>query len=893
MRAAAIVGLACTGGGCGDDIPTQTAETSDTAGSTGPSATTSNPPATTVVADDTAAGPDMGSPPVVECTVDPIAESGAWPGPQADGSTLLVNGRRTHSYGDQILVTGHGFDVVLHPTLDVAYVTTAGRNERYLYVLDRNTHAVLQEIERGEAYYGMALSPDGGRLYASNGVPGGVAVFDIAADGMVTATDEITIADWTAGMALSPDGSTLWVATFDAARVTEVDTATLTVTRTIPLGLEPFDVLFLPGRNELWASALGGEGVAVYDLTADALATTIALPAPSMMVAAEDESAVYVSVTGADQIARVNTDTRAVEAAVDVAEPDFVDGRGVPLPNSNVSALLLDAASDRLYAARGSDAAVGVFEASTLTALGSIPTGWYPAGLAVSADGEQLVVTSMRANGTRSHVMGEDDDDGQYRGGVSFIDLPDVDLADATNDVVANFRRPLELAVEPDCGPDFPLPVDYGGSPVIEHVVLIVNENQTFDALFGESAETLGVEADPAFLKWEAAVLPNKLALAQRYVVADHFFTDSEESDSGHVFLTATHWNEYVERIKDDRDEYGVLGFYVLAAESIPSPGNFFSWLVDHGKTIRIYGEIVGTAAESTKGPVLQFSDVAYPGGTFVNYAVEDEVKAQYVAERVGAGELANFTFISLPNDHGVGVTPGQPTPPSMTADTDYGVGIIVDAISHSPFWESTVIIVLQDDPQGSDDHIDRNRSPLQVIGPWARRGYASHAHYSFSSVFATIERLLGVPPIGRPDASAAPMWDMFTNVPDLSPYDALERQYPKELANQGDPGVAASQCMDFRGPDRNPGLGVVVEHYLAFRRGEVDAATAQARMTAALAEPEARREAREEREEELSAHAAAVTDYQRIRAGHPELDLPPLTEPPAWLGPAPRCDAR
>lgn len=874
---------------CGDDLPSA-ATTTTTAATQGDGTSPSTTAADPTAADSTGPAPDMGGPPTA-CTVDPSPDAMVWPGPQDDGSVVLVNGRRTSNYGASRLLQGHGFDVALHPTAPVAYVTTAGRDERRLYVVDRNTQQIVQDIDRGHAYYGMLIAPDGSRLYASNGVPGGVDVLDVAADGTVTPAGELPVAGWTAGMAGSPDGATLWVASFDANRITEVDTTTLTVTRLLQPGLGTWDVLHVPSRGELWASAFGEGSVRVIDLAAGSLVATIDLPTrPSMMVLSEDESRVYVAVTGADAVAAVDVATRTVAATMPVAESDFVDARGEPLPNSNPSALWLDDAADRLYVARGSDSAVGVLQASTLAPLGSIPTGWYPAALAGSPDGSQLVVAELRANGSRSRVQGEPEDEGVYRGGVSFIDLPRVDLADTTNEVVSNFRRPLEVMPAPACGPGFPLPEGYEGSPVIEHVVLIVNENQTFDALFGASGEALGVEADPRLLRWEAAVTVNKRALAERFVIADHFFTDAEESDSGHVFLTATHWTEYVERIKDDRDEYDVLGTYPISAQSIPSRGNFFSWLLDNGKSIRIYGEIVGILQDSTQGPVSQFVDPGFPGGTIINYEVADVLKAEHVASEIEAGVLADFTYLLLPNDHGVGIQPGLPTPPSMTADNDAAVGIVIDALSHSPFWESTVVFVLQDDPQGSDDHIDEGRSPLLVISPWVRTGYASHAHYSFSSVFATIERLLGVPPLGRPDASAAPMYDMFTDVPNLAPFDALPREYPEEVARVGDPGVAASRCMDFRGPDRNPGLGEVVKHYLAFRRGELTAAQAEARITAALADPAAREEAEEEREEELYAYDEAMRQYEALRRRYPDRALPPLPAASQRLAPARGC---
>jgi len=885
-----LLALACNDDGTQAPSGATSTETSATSDASEASAT-SDASETSATSETTGLEPDMGPPPV-GCTVDPVDAATIWPGLQDDGAYVLVNGRRTDSYGETVLLDGLGVDVALHPTAEVAYVTTASRYERWLYVIDRNSQAIVQAIDREDAYYGMLISPDGSRLYASNGVPGGIEYFDINVDGTVASIGEVAVNGWTAGMAQDADGSTLWVASFDADRITEIDTATMTITGTFTTGVEPWDLLYLDSRDELWATDFAEEKLVVYDFASESVVDTVALPtSPGMLEANADESRVFVAVTGADTIVALDSETREILATAPVAEDDFVDALDNPLPNSNVSDLVYDGDSDRLYAARGSDAAIGVFEASSLTPLGSIPTSWYPTGVSLSPDGGQLVVSELRANGTRSNLSGEPDDYGEYLGGASFITLDSFDLADATTDVVSNFRRPLELAASPEaCGDDFPLPLDYAGSPVIEHVVLIVNENQTFDALFGLSGDALGVEADPDFIKWDLPITVNKRALAARFVIGDHFFTDAEESDSGHTFLTATHWTEYVERIQKDRDKYDVLGFYPTSQPAIPDRGNFFSWLLDNGKSIQIYGEVVGIIQDSSQGPVAQFSDPTYPGGMVVNYAVKDELKAAYVAAEIEAGELADFTFLSLPNDHGNGVKPGVPTPPSMTADTDYAVGIVVDAISHSPYWDKTVIFVMQDDPQGSDDHIDEGRSPLLVISPWVRPGYVSHAHYSFSSVFATIERLLGVPPLGRPDASAAPMWDMFTNVPKLEPYDAIPREYPEEFGDAGDPGVAASRCMDFRGPDRNPGLEYVVDHYLAWRRGELTAAEAEARIAADLANPERLAEAEEEREEELDAHSRALASYRALRERQPQYALPTLVEAPAALGPAADC---
>ena len=140
--------------------------------------------------------------------------------------------------------------------------------------------------------------------------------------------------------------------------------------------------------------------------------------------------------------------------------------------------------------------------------------------------------------------------------------------------------------------------------------------------------------------------------------------------------------------------------------------------------SIRIYGEIVGMFAtpQVAQGIPFDYSDGNYPGGPFINYAVTDEAKARYVVERIEAGDVAQFTYIALPNDHTVGTRAGQPTPESMVADNDYAVGLLVEGLARSDLWEKSVVFILQDDPQGCEDHVDVHRSPLVVASPGQTR---------------------------------------------------------------------------------------------------------------------------------------------------------------------------
>lgn len=869
----AAVCVGCGGTPAGD---TDAGGTTTAAGTT--AATTAPTGEPTVTGDPGSTGDTGGTGEPVACVVDPPADATRLPGPQEDGALIGFTGRIATPHGPSTLVDGFPIELAVHPTLDVVYVVSAARSVRQIEVLDRTTHASLQVLGREGGFRGLALRPDGARLYASRGEPGGVDVYDIGGDGTLTAAAPIASNNWTSGIAQSADGSTLWVGSFDSKSVLEIDAATLTIVRTLPTGVESYDVAWIPGRDELYVSEFSGEKVVVVDLVKGEVAATLTLPtSPAGMAVRPDGARVFVAVSGADRVAAIDTATRTVALEVPIAEPEFTDGQGVPLPNSNVGALHYDADTGRLYAPRGADNAVSVFDGDTLELLGSIPTALYPTDVAVAPDGGALIVADGRGSGG----AGPGGDAKKHRrGSVTFVDLGALDLATSTDEAVQNYRRPLDM-LPFTCGDDHPLAP--GKPSPIEHVVLIVKENKTYDCLFGE----LDIDAnrDPSLQIFPSTTTPNQRALAVEYNIADNFYGDAAESDSGHTALVNAHLTEWVERMWQDRDTYDVWGTYPVLEVSKPDRGSFFTWLVDHDLDLKIYGEVVGSAAVSTKGPILQFVDAGYPGGSIVNFTVKDETKAGYVAKRIASGGLADFTYISLPNDHGVGVSPGKPTPESMVADNDYGVGILVDAVAHSPQWDKTAVFLVQDDPQGCSDHVEAHRGFITVISPWARRGYVSHAHYSFAHLFATIERLLGVPPLGRPDAAAAPMYDLFTSVPDPTPYELRAREYPEEVASTAMPGVAATRCMDFRSADRNPDLDIVYEEYFAWRRGLVDRARADANIAARTAARRALGDDDDDDDDELLAFDAAWAAHVSALAARGEV-APSL---PA-LGPAAGC---
>src|SRR5260221_13556289 len=94
-------------------------------------------------------------------------------------------------------------------------------------------------------------------------------------------------------------------------------------------------------------------------------------------------------------------------------------------------------------------------------------------------------------------------------------------------------------------------------------------------------------------------------------------------------------------------------------------------------------------------------------------------------------------------------------------ADTEYSLGLVVERIARGKAASSTLIFVIEDDPQNGADHMDAHRSPAFVVGPYVRHGLVS-TRYTTLNVLRTIEALLDLKPLGLNDALASPMADLF-----------------------------------------------------------------------------------------------------------------------------------
>jgi hypothetical protein len=181
----------------------------------------------------------------------------------------------------------------------------------------------------------------------------------------------------------------------------------------------------------------------------------------------------------------------------------------------------------------------------------------------------------------------------------------------------------------------------------------------------------------------------------------------------------------------------------------------------------------------------------------------------QFVKARGSAKGLPQFIQLWLPNDHTGGTRVGKPAPRACVADNDLAVGRLVDAVSHSPYWDDTAIFVVEDDAQDGPDHVDAHRSIALVISKYSPRSQApfvDHHFYTTVSMVHTMEDLLGLPPMNLFDSHAPLMAPLFAGPGTQPPYQAddtnLRTGLLFKMNDKKAPGTKQSEKMDFSRPD-------------------------------------------------------------------------------------------
>ena len=180
-------------------------------------------------------------------------------------------------------------------------------------------------------------------------------------------------------------------------------------------------------------------------------------------------------------------------------------------------------------------------------------------------------------------------------------------------------------------------------------------------------------------------------------------------------------------------------------------------------------------------------------------------------ARKEGKGtELPSFVLLYLPDDHTNGDLGNKPKPTASVADNDLALGRVVDAVSHSAYWDDTAIFVVEDDAQDGSDHVDAHRSTALVISKYAQgtgeTPFVDHRFYTTVNMIHTMESLLGLPPMNQNDAYAPVMAPLFAGPGTQPPFNVDWSNRDNGRIYETNPakgrGAEESRKLDFSRPD-------------------------------------------------------------------------------------------
>ena len=822
------------------------------------------------------------------------------PGETPDGATIVTTNQRVTPAGEVVLLSGERpKDLAISP--DGRTVAVVTHRSLRLFTIEGEP---VRSIALTPGPLGVAWAPDGGAIYVS----GASSVFRVAPPATgepyalgveqpgATRPPGVPASPQPAGLAVSPDGRRLYVALGTRNALAVLDLSARQVVATVPTGVCPYHVALAPDGGTLIVSNQGGPRVTRSARTADSAGTPVrvsratdaalrgsitlidtrSLAARELLVGRHPAGAVFSADGRTATVANASDDSLSVVDTVACRVRRTISLRPAEDPGFGQMPTDIAARDDgrSLWVACGGANAIALVDPSAKEPMrGLVPAAWYP--IALASRGDRLVVASAKGTGSRARrangAFGVHDSVGVLQ----FLRAGDVrDLPALTRQVAANNRWGRELPPRKGVAP-LPVPERVGEPSVFRHVVYIIKENHTYDVTLGDMPEGNG---DPSLCLFGQEVTPNQHALARQWVLLDNAYTSGTNSADGHQWVASCVANAYMEQN------------YASYARSYPYDGGDplayspegFLWnaAARRRASVRVYGEFVNRpeivdtgrpAAEdlggrgadrgtlspaSRRAPTWSELWADYRSGgrrfairartdlaalrphlhpRFIGFPsiVSDQWRAdQFLADLRDwerTGRMPALCMLLLPNNHTAGTTPGMPTPRAAVADNDLALGRIVEALSKSRFWKETLILVIEDDSQLGLDHVDGHRTIAFCVSPYTRRGAVLSRMFNHTSFLRTIELVLGIPAMNRFDRSAMPLTECFTETPDFRPFThvpariRLDELNPPRAALRGEARrwADASARQNWTGVDRAEPLPVARAVWHASRPGE------------------------------------------------------------------------
>ncbi len=517
-----------------------------------------------------------------------------------DGSALLVltSGFNTYFYNEVAAPITHAVPDPL--TGQPSTVATQNAEWVFLYDVRSGTPVLKQRLPLPNTYHGAVWAPDGRRFYISAGIDDRVYVYATSTVGasatssyspeapfillghnsgqkqplpnydggifrntpigttpaLINAVGGHTSAV-VAGLALSGDGKTLAVVNMQSDSLSLADTANRHVSREIrffvpgqaaAIGELPYWVAIRSDAAGAFARAYvsSQRDGQVLSAGADGTFNVITVGGePNRMVLSSDQRFLYVANGDLDEIEVIDTGTESVVRRISMLRP------GDRFLGAGPSGLMLSPDGGTLYVTLDNENALAVVDLRAGRVAGRIPTGWFPADVATSADGTRLFVVNAKGlSGPSTYTITYEKNDTQKippdgfdgyvlaleKASVLSFPVPDrATLAILTAQVDINNRFGNRV-------PDQMMAFLHAH---IHHVIYVLKENRTYDQVLGDLPQGNG---DPKLCEFPRAITPNHHAIAERFALLDNFMSAGDVSGDGWNWMFQGHANTYTSR---------------------------------------------------------------------------------------------------------------------------------------------------------------------------------------------------------------------------------------------------------------------------------------------------------------------------------------------------------
>lgn len=710
----------------------------------------------------------------------------------------LPNGWKLSSAGKSFGLGDLPLNMALSHSKKFVAVTNNGVSAHSVMLIDVKSERVVDSVIIPKAWYGLAFSPDDQFLYAAGGHDNKIVRYEIIQNKLKKKDEIILGAIWPnriapSGITFDSKRQKMYVVTRDNRSLYIIDAKTQKIDKQFGLDGEAYMSVMSTDAKELYISCWGCDQVLVFDLNNYTWRESVKVgDNPNEMLVSPNGQQLYVCNANDNSVSVINLKTKKIIETLDVAlYPNSPSG-------STTNGLAMDPINKSLYIANADNNCLAVFDVSISgksRPKGFIPVGWFPTN--VKFVNNKIWVTNGKGNtslpnpyGPRPIKNGEEvilhgadvnaPKEVQYigsmfKGSMSVISSPtEKELQGYTKAVYRNTSyTPTKSELADKNAPGFPIPMKMGQKSPIKYVFYVIKENRTYDQVL---SDVKGGNGDTTLLLFGRKYTPNQHAIAEKFVLLDNFYVDSEVSADGHQWSMGAYATDYME--KSWPTSYGGKGggIYGEPEKNVVLNKSGYIWDLcnRYGVTFRTYGEFV-TNGKATI-PVLD----KHFHPTFPSYslAIMDTTRLRIwkteFETMVKENRVPQFNTLRLGNDHTEGLRIGRPTPYAHVADNDLAVGQLIETLSKSPIWNETAVFILEDDAQNGADHVDAHRSPAYLAGGFVKRNYVDHTAYSTSSMLRTMELILGLSPMSQYDAAAMPMWRSFDSVAKPSDFKAI-----------------------------------------------------------------------------------------------------------------------